>query len=107
MKSIVITKASIQNEAEQELDRKLSKVEYEEVYYEVVTHLWEFIRDSIQNVVQFNKMLERNNEAEKSFPHYVVYHRNPNAYQSEFKRGLAFTNEVDANIHLSWFCFGI
>lgn len=99
---VVITEEFIQSEAEQELNRRLSPAECEEVYYTLLENTWEFIRDSIHKVTCYHKMLERNKEAEKTFPHYVAYHRNINAYQNDFSKLGVFGSEADARAFMSY-----
>lgn len=99
---ITIDEDYVQSEAKEQFDRELSEEEYEEVYYALLDNLCEFTRDAMIDVVDFHEMLERNKGAEKAFPHFVVYHRNINAYQPEFKRGQAFTNEADAKEYIHY-----
>ena len=96
MDKITINKNFIQTEAETMLERKLTSDEYEEVYEAILEDLSELIQDNINDVIDFNEMLERNKDADKTFPHYKTYHRNENAYQPEFKVIGIFKNEEDA-----------
>lgn len=97
---VVIDEECIQSEAMDELNRNLTSVELEHVYYTLLENSIDFIRDAITDVIRFNEMLGHNKGAEKAFPHYVVYHRNFNAYQPEFGKGQAFANEADAKEYI-------
>ncbi len=94
--NIVIESEFIQTEAEASLERQLSETEVEEVYEAILEDLGGFIQEKIHRVICFNRMLERNQGAEKIFPHYIVYYRNPNAYRPEFEMAMAFASEADA-----------
>lgn len=102
MDDIIIGKDLIQTEAEISLERKLTPDEYEEVYETIIEGLSTLIQDSIDGVIDFNEMLERNKDANKIFPHYKTYHRNENAYQPEFKAIGTFKNEEDARMFIRY-----
>jgi hypothetical protein len=99
---IVITEEIIQTEAENAIDRRLSPAEYEEVYEVIMEDLYLLLQDSVHKVTCYHKMLERNKEAEKTFPHYVAYHRNINAYQNDFSKLGVFGSEADARSFMNY-----
>ncbi|MCX6751929.1 MAG: hypothetical protein NTZ87_00270 [Candidatus Nomurabacteria bacterium] len=96
MDKITIDENFIQTEAKTMLERKLTSDEYEEVYEAILEDLSELIQDNIYDVIDFNEMLERNKDADKTFPYYKTYHRNENAYQPKFKVVGVFKKEEDA-----------
>ncbi len=63
----------IQEEAECVLDRFLTTEELEQVEEEIREHLCELIQDAIHSVIDYNKLIQRNKDAEKSFPHFKLY----------------------------------
>ena len=102
-----ITEELIQQEAEQEIDRQLSEAELEQVidcFYGNGWPIFEFIRDSINNVVELNELAEKSLYAEKSVPHFKLYHKNANAYQPDLKFCAAFESLEEAKryIRLNW-----
>lgn len=96
MDKITIDENFIQTEAETILERQLTSDEYEEVYEAILEDLSELIQDNINDVIDFNELLERNKDADKALPHYKTYHRNENAYQPKFKVVGVFKTEEDA-----------
>lgn len=96
MNNIIIDEEFVQTEAETVLERKLTPDECEEVCETICEGLSSLIQDSIGEVVDYNEMLERNKDADKTLPHYKTYHRNENAYQPEFRVMGVFKNEEDA-----------
>lgn len=94
--AMIIDKEYILTEAEVILERGLSQDECDEVLEVINEKLLCIIQDSIHEVVDFNKMLKRNKNAENKLPHYKVYWRNKNAYQLEFKQMGVFKSEDDA-----------
>lgn len=100
MENEIISDELIQFEAETVLERKLTSDECEEVYEKIIEGLSPLIQDSIYEVIDFNEMLERNKDADKTFPHYKTYHRNEVAYQPKFKAIGTFKNEEDARMFI-------
>jgi hypothetical protein len=96
MENIIIDEDFIQQEAETILERKLTSDECEEVYEAILGDLSELIQDNISDVIDFNELIERNKNADKTFPHYKTYYRNENAYQPKFKVIGVFKKEEDA-----------
>ena len=96
MENIIIDENFIQQEAETMLGRKLTSDECEEVYEAILEDLSELIQDNISDVIDFNELLERNKNADKTFPYYKTYYRNENAYQPKFKVIGVFKKEEDA-----------
>lgn len=94
--AIIISKEYILTEAEAILGRGLSRDECDNVREAINEKLIYIIQDSIHEVVDFNKMLKRNKNAENILPHYKVCWRNKNAYQPEFKQMGVFKSEEDA-----------
>ena len=93
---ITIDESWIQAEAGAAIDRELSRDEYLEVIRLMSQDMFMIIQDKINQVVEHNALLERNKDAEKVFPHFVVFYRNENAFQDEFEHLGVFKNESDA-----------
>lgn len=88
-----ITDELIQQEAEQEIERELSEAELEQVIDCIYGDSWpifEFIRDCINKTIELNELTEKSKNAEKTIPHFKLYHKNANAYQRDLKFCAAF-----------------
>lgn len=96
--TIIIDKDFVEIEAENILGRKLTDKEYEDIYEKINEDAFMLIQSSINEVIDFNEMIERNRGAEKEFPQYKVYWKNENAYQSDFKQMGTFKTEKDAKM---------
>ncbi|MEI8270291.1 MAG: hypothetical protein WCG45_02895 [bacterium] len=96
MDNIIIDEDFVQTEAILMLRRKLTTDELEEIYESILEDLSELIQDNIYDLIDFNELLERNKNADKTFPHYKTYYRNENAYQPNFKVIGVFKTEEDA-----------
>jgi hypothetical protein len=86
----------IQTESNAILDRQLSPNECLDVFEKINEKLWMVIQDSIREVIDFNRMMKKNRNADKKFPHYRVYWRNENNYEPKFKQLGTFKSEEDA-----------
>ncbi len=75
----------IQQEADNILERELSDDELEEVKERVCGDLFMLIQDKINEVMDFRELIERNGDAQTTFPHYKVIWKNENAYVKNFK----------------------
>lgn len=96
MENIIIDEEFVQTEAGIILERELTPDECEKVYETILESLSELVQDKIYYVVDFNEMLKRNRNAQKTLPHYKTYYRNENAYQPEFEVTGTFKTEEDA-----------
>lgn len=96
MENIIIDEEFVQTEAKNMLERKLTSDECEEVYETILGNLSELVQNKINEVIDFNEMLKRNKNAQKTLPHYKTLHRNENAYQPEFEVVGTFKTERDA-----------
>jgi|GEM_PF-1277146 hypothetical protein len=80
------------------IERKmLSDDEKEEVYYRLMDKLLFIVQDSIQETIDDVELLERNNGAEKHFPHLEVYRRNKNSHQDNWLKVGFFKTEEDVD----------
>jgi hypothetical protein len=93
---IIINEEFIQEEVETVIERKLSPDEITEVGEVIMEKLSWVVQESVHEVIDFNEMMERNKNADKTRPHYKVYHRNENAFQLVFEQVGVFKNEKDA-----------
>jgi hypothetical protein len=75
----------IQQEADGLLERDLTEDELEEVKEAVLGDTWMLIQDKIQEMIDFRELIERNGDAQTTFPHYKVIWKNENAYVKNFK----------------------
>jgi len=89
-----------QEEAEAFLERELTEDEFEDVRERVLGDLWMLIQDKIQEVIDYNDLLERNNHADAVLPHYQVLWKNENAYQKDYKVSRCFKSEDDAKQYI-------
>jgi hypothetical protein len=90
----------IKIEAKIHTGRKLTLDEYEEVCEGINAELSVSLREKISMLVDFNDIIERNKNAEESFPHFKVLHRKPsankNTSKSKFEVEGVFKTKEDA-----------
>ncbi len=94
-----ITEGSIQEQAEDGLGRELTKSELDAVIDEIYEGSWAFqnlVTDSIEHFIDYNDMLDKNKDADKSPTYFKTYWKNTNAYQKDFKFSFAFKEKSDA-----------
>jgi hypothetical protein len=93
---LIIDDELVQGEAEGYLERRLDDAELDAVF-EAIFDDWScFVQDKINQVLDFNEMLERNKGAENEPVRFDAWHRNENAYQPDFKKLRSFKTEADA-----------
>ncbi|MFA6094660.1 MAG: hypothetical protein WC757_02125 [Candidatus Paceibacterota bacterium] len=96
----MLTEGEFQQEAEDVIGRELTKKELEHVTEEFMDHCLEIsamIQASIEAVIDYNKLMRRNRNANSNFPHYKVVWKNENAYQKDFTNVGHFKNKEDAD----------
>ena len=99
-----VTEEDIQERAENMLDRRLTKDEMEGVENEILEHYWhiqEMLDETISAVISFNKLINRNKNAETKPVHYLVYWKNENAFQKEYTQVFAALTERDARKYIA------
>lgn len=99
MKDIIIDEEIIQQEAEQELERKLTPDELDQVWDAIYTEnpaLWQFIREKVCTVIEYNEMIIRNENVDKNLPYYKVYQKHQNSDKTDFKEVDVFKSKEDA-----------
>lgn len=99
---ITITDGYIQDDAEAILERKLTGDELEEVVEKINEGLTPLVQDSINDVVDFNKLIKENNGAEKIRPNFQVHWKNYCAYHSEFSLAGTFRTEKEARKYIDY-----
>ncbi|OGY39952.1 MAG: hypothetical protein A2418_02185 [Candidatus Brennerbacteria bacterium RIFOXYC1_FULL_41_11] len=97
---VVISDVFVQEEAETVLDRELNQDELDEVVETIYEGLTPLVQDSIKDVIEFRKLIDRSRDAEKTRPNYRVYWKNYNAYHSEFSLQRVFGTEKDARSYI-------
>lgn len=97
---LIIDDDTVQQEAENCLERELTAEELDQVFETLYDGWVELVQDKIREVIDFKEMLERNKDASEQFPHFKVYHRNENAYQPEFSQASCFKTEEDARAYV-------
>jgi hypothetical protein len=102
-----ITDEFIQQEAEQEIDRQLTEAEMEQVVdclYGDGWPIFEFIRECINKTIELNELIEKSKCAEKTTPHFKLYHKNANAYQPNLTLNASFETleETKKYLRLNW-----
>lgn len=95
-RTIEIREDMVQEEAETLLGRELSSAEYEEVCNGIDADLSRVVQYEIDRVICLNDLIESSKGADTKFPQYKVFHRNENAFQSEFKIAITVAEEEDA-----------
>ncbi len=94
-----ITEEDVQNEAREGIQRELTKKELQEVgekLYENNWHITEMINESIAEVIDWGKLMRRNKKAETQPNKYLVYWKNENAFQKDYKEVFTALSEKDA-----------
>lgn len=80
--------------------RKLTQDEYKNICEDINTELGVLLRERISVLLDFNEMIERNRNAEESFPHFKVLHRktsnDKNTNKSKFEIEGVFKTREEA-----------
>lgn len=95
-RTVEVKEDLIQAEAEIMLGRELTPSEYEEVCDGIDSDLSRVVQYEIEEVICLNELIENNKDAEKKFPHFKVFHKNENAFQSVFKVVITLGTEEEA-----------
>jgi len=98
---VVISDVFIQEEAAVILERELRAEELEEVAETITEGLVPLVQGSINEVIDFHKLIENNHDAEKTRPNYRIYWKNYNAYHSEYSLQGVFRTENDARSYIN------
>lgn len=99
---IEITQGWVQEEAEQELNRQLTKDELEEVEAIMGENLWMFIRDNIREVISHRELVESNKNSRTIFPHYEIWWYDESAKKYQYIYSFKMVEEAHRYIHYSW-----
>ena len=86
---------AIQEEVEN-LGIELSKDDCEEIKWAVLGDIGMLIQNKIHEVIDYNELFERNEDADKTLPHYKVLWKNGDE-QKDFKVMSYFKTEKDAH----------
>ena len=100
-----ITVEEIQERALELIDRELRRKELEELRYVMSEYSWhqqEMIDESIKEMVAEHRLIRRNKRADTKPIHYIVYWKNENAFQKEYKKVFAANAEKDAREYISY-----
>jgi hypothetical protein len=95
---IGVYEETVQERAEEILNRKLTKKEMEEVEDRLLGdfRMFEMADDAINETIAYNALVRRNRKAATKPVFYRVYWKNANALQKEYKEVFAALTEEDA-----------
>ena len=91
-----ITEEDVQSRAEESLDRCLTPEELSEVGEIILGKIDEVISEAISEMTEMNELLVRNLGVETLSSHYLLYWKNENRYQKDYK--VVFSALTDEDI---------
>ena len=98
----VISVSEIQEYSLEQNERELTKKELELLEERLSEDRYPFIQENLDSIIEFSNLLERNKDIETTQPHYIVKHKNENAFQDEFKEMRKFRNRQDAEKYIKF-----
>lgn len=94
-----ISGGDLQNAASLAIGRELTKSEIKDVVIELEMgwRLEGMLTEAIEDVIALNSILKKNRDAKEKHTHYLVYWKNDNVFQKEYKEIFASLTEKDAH----------
>ena len=96
----------VQMVAESLIDRKLTKSELQSVIEEIESNDYEIhngIGEVIEKVIEYDKLIKRNKDADKNQFYFKTYWKNSNVYINDFQSNASFKNLDDAKKYIYHF----
>ena len=75
--------------------------DWDELFERLCDPIYCAVYDTVQEMIEYKKLVERNKDADKATPHYILKYKHPNAYVYDWKQiKRCFLTQADAQAYI-------